>query len=293
VPVNSGLRFDGSTGYATLPATGFADFSNGFSAGVWVNPSSATDWQRIFDFGAGPDNNNIGLCRGQGNELRFYTYNGSAGSTLVASNAIELNKWQYFSVSMQTDGSAKIYKNGVEIASGSVYVPPNVTRANNYIAKSNWATALYAGQMAGLSVWNRGLSAGEMARAQTTAFAGTEPGLVGYWPMADVDHQLDGIVIGGITSASTFNAVAANLDFESPLLADGTVRGEESSPGNTGWSYTTTVFNGRTIYPTLVSTGSAYENRNAPSGKQAMLIRGTSAISRTISGFAAGQTYQL
>ena len=102
VPVSSALRFDGSTGYATLPATGFADFRNGFSAGVWVYPTSANSWARFFDFGNGALSDNILLTRGgSSNDLYFTVYRGSVSQSICATNAIELNKWQYFSVSQQ------------------------------------------------------------------------------------------------------------------------------------------------------------------------------------------------
>ena len=274
VPVSSALRFDGSTGYATLPATGFADFRNGFSAGVWVYPTSANSWARFFDFGNGPLSDNILMTRGYiSNDLYFTVHRGSVSQSICATNAIELNKWQYFSVSQQADGTTTIYKNGVAMATGNVQTANNISRVNNYVGKSNWsADSLFAGQMAGLSVWNRGLSAGEMARAQTAIFAGSEPGLVGYWPMMDVDHQLDGTVYGGISSVPTTSLASFNADFET----------------GSGWAFTeTTAGYGSFIVP----NGSVYGNPIAPSGMQAVMLRG--AMAQTVSGFTAGVPYTL
>ena len=274
VPVNSALRFDGSTGYANLPATGFADFRNGFSAGAWVYPTSASNWARIFDFGNGADSDNIIMARdGSSNDLVFRVWRGSVAQSVFATNVIELNKWQYFSVSQQADGTTTIYKNGVAMATGNVQTANHVSRANNYVGKSNWSgNSLFAGQMAGLSVWNRGLSAGEMARAQTAIFAGSEPGLVGYWPMMDVDHQLDGTVYGGISSVPTTSMASFNADFET----------------GSGWAFTeTTAGYGSFIVP----NGSVYGNPISPGGMQAVMLRG--AMSQTISGFTAGVPYTL
>ncbi|MFM7318143.1 MAG: LamG domain-containing protein, partial [bacterium] len=226
-PISSALRFDGSSGYATLPSSGFANFTNGFSAGVWVNPTSTSGWQRFFDFGNGSSSDNILLCRSNAsNNLQFSVFKGGSEQYIVTNNVIDLNKWQYFSVSQMPDGSTTLYKNGAVIATGTVQTANNVSRANNYVGKSNWSgDPLFTGQMAGLSIWNRGLSAGEMARAQTTAFSGTESGLVGYWPMADTDHKLDGTVIGGITTAATQTPASFYADFET----------------SSGWSFTETT----------------------------------------------------
>jgi hypothetical protein len=208
----SALKFDGSANsYLTLPSSGLSNFTTGLSMGLWVYPTSNAAWQRFFDIGNGPGNNNIILCRNSGsNDLAFYSFNGGAATTVVASNVIELNKWQYFAVSMEANGTTTLYKNGVAVATGTSYVPTNVTRTNAYVGKSNWGDALYSGQMSDLSIWNRPLAQTEVSSAASTLFTGNETGLIGYWPMKELSGttvkdvspaQRNGTSQSGVTSA--------------------------------------------------------------------------------------------
>jgi hypothetical protein len=106
-----------------------------------------------------------------------------------------------------------------------------------------------------------------MASAQTTSFAGTEPGLVGYWPMTDVDQNLDGIVQGGITSVSTFApSTSLNFDFET----------------DSAWTNAEYLQNGDTNW----------WNPIAPYGNRAMIVR-FNTKSQTITGFKPGVPYTL
>ena len=243
----SALTFNGSANsYVTLPSSGLSDFTGGFSSGIWVYPTSNAMWQRFFDIGNGPLNNNIMLCRnGPSNDLGFYSYHGGASTAVIASNVIELNKWQYFAVSMQSNGSTTLYKNGVAVASGTVYVPQNVTRNNAYVGKSNWNDPIYSGQMSDLSIWNRPLAQTEISSAASTLFTGNETGLVGYWPM----KELSG------TSGTTVREV-------SPAQRNGTAQYSVTSTVAPAGRATVPVnsalrFDGSTGYANLPATGFA------------------------------------
>jgi hypothetical protein len=184
-------NFDGTRDYALLPSAGMSDFSTGFSAGIWAYPTATGSGTRFFDFGNGMASNNIFLCRnGTSNDLSFFVYNGSTGSQLTAAGAIELNKWQYFSVSLQPTtggyGTATIYKDGTAIASGSVYMPNNTNRSYNYVGKSNWTTGadtLFTGQMRDLTIWNKAITAAQIkANMNATPATGT-PSLLSAYPL--------------------------------------------------------------------------------------------------------------
>ena len=184
-PFGDALAFDGTSTYVKLPSAGFTNFTNGFSAGMWVYPTATTNWGRLFDFGNGQNSDNIILCRsGTTNNVLFSVRKGSSEQTLTATNALTLNTWQYISVVQQANGTTTIYRNGTSIATGTVHVPNKLTRSYCYIGKSNGAgVSLYAGRLNDLSIWNRALTASEMTSAPSTAFNGSETGLVGYWPM--------------------------------------------------------------------------------------------------------------
>ncbi|MFM7591527.1 MAG: LamG domain-containing protein, partial [Isosphaeraceae bacterium] len=189
-PLGSAYDFNGATDFIQLPSTGLSNFTGGFSIGVWAFPTTNSSYARIIDFGAGASSDNINFLRvSTTNDLQFEVYSGSSGSSIRATNAIELNKWQYFAVSLvptsATNGTATIYKNGVPIASGTVFLPRNVTRGSSFIGRSNWGDPHYAGQMNHFSLWNRALSAAEVATNMNSAPAAGASGLVMYRPLVD------------------------------------------------------------------------------------------------------------
>ncbi len=124
---------------------GFNSFPRGLSFEFWAYPTAAGDGQRFLDLGNGAASDNISLYRrGSTNDLSFSVYNGSAaGSEVTASNVLELNRWQFFAVTLDAAGFVRIYKNGVPVASGQTNVPNDVLRTSNYIGRSNRASDAY------------------------------------------------------------------------------------------------------------------------------------------------------
>ena len=120
----SAVTLNGSTGFVQLPKL-TNDFTGGFSATIWADPTAVGSYQRFFDLGNGSYADNIVLYRvGTTNNLGFVVFDGSsAGTPIIANNAITLNQWQYFAVSMDAHGNVMLYKNGVVIATGTTDVP--------------------------------------------------------------------------------------------------------------------------------------------------------------------------
>jgi hypothetical protein len=100
---------------------------------------------------------------------------------------VELNKWQYVSVSMDATGLVRIYKDGAQVKSGQLAVmPANVDRSMNYIGRSNWGQdSLYTGQMRDFSAWNVALNPTQMNAIKNAAPAANAAGLVRYMPLMD------------------------------------------------------------------------------------------------------------
>jgi len=159
--VGQALIFDGVDDYVDLP-DGFSDFSAGMSIAVWAYPTAVNNWARFIDFASaaeGPDDILFGRNAGT-NTLRFdfAPWPGAVDAT----EALALNTWQMFVVSMNQDGAVVIYKNGLPVATGTMAKLPNVaTRTSNFIGESNYATdALYAGMMDDMRIYNYGLYSG-------------------------------------------------------------------------------------------------------------------------------------
>jgi hypothetical protein len=161
------LRFDGVDDYIELPAGKFNEFDNGFSASFWAYPTAAGSYARFVDIGNGSANNNILVTRyGTTNDLAVQVFNGtSAGSTVRATNAIALNTWQFFTVTVnpRTSSNVRIYKNGQLIQTGTTAIPQSVLRNLNYIGRSNWSTdAYYKGDLDDVRIFDYALSQSEI-----------------------------------------------------------------------------------------------------------------------------------
>jgi hypothetical protein len=162
--VGQALIFDGVDDYVDLP-DGFSDFSAGMSIAVWAYPTAVNNWARFIDFASaaeGPDDILFGRNAGT-NTLRFdfAPWPGAVDAT----EALALNTWQMFVVSMNETGTVVLYKNGLPVATGTVaYLPNVVTRTSNFIGESNYATdAMYAGMMDDMRIYNYGITADQVA----------------------------------------------------------------------------------------------------------------------------------
>lgn len=166
--VGQAFSFDGTDDYVDLP-DGFADFTSGFTVGLWANPTSTGYWARFIEFANGAANHNILLTRrSTSNDLAFEVYvAGSSTGMAYAVDAITNNEWHYYAATHDATG-VKLYKDGVLLAqaldTGTPAIPDIVTRVNNYIGRSNWpGDAYYAGKMDEVAIFNRALTVGEIA----------------------------------------------------------------------------------------------------------------------------------
>ena len=169
------VTLDGSTGYVQLPKL-TTDFTTGFSAEEWVDPTAVGNYQAFLDFGNGSYSDNITMFRvGTTNTLGFEVLQGSSvGNVVMAPNAITLNVWQYFAVTMDALGNVTLYKNGVVIATGKTDVPrTGIARIDNYLGKSNFGNAYYAGGLADTAIFNVPLTAAQVQAAYAQSVYGT------------------------------------------------------------------------------------------------------------------------
>ncbi|MBI5631876.1 MAG: carboxypeptidase regulatory-like domain-containing protein [Nitrospirae bacterium] len=195
--VGQAFSFDGVNDYVDLP-DGFANFTSGFTVDLWANPTASTYWARFIDFGNGPANNNIVFARETTtNNLVFEVYNGASSTGKVhAFDAITNDEWHYYAVTQDETGQVKIYKDGLPlVTTGTTGVPNNVTRVNNHIGKSDWGgDGYYAGTMDEVEIFNRALSADEIAAIYNAGSAGKcmAPSLT-----VNIDMPTGGTVKGG------------------------------------------------------------------------------------------------
>ncbi|MCI0681621.1 MAG: SBBP repeat-containing protein, partial [Gemmataceae bacterium] len=213
---DSALSFRGAGDYVELPAAPeFSDFTGGLTIEVWAYPTAVYSWQRFIDFGNGPAGDNILFARqGTSNNLAFEVYVGGTWSgQAVASNVIELNKWQHFAVVMSPSGAVSLYKDGNLLTltngqtSATLGVPRNVTRTQNFIGRSNWVVdGYYAGLMDDVRIWNSARTQGQIQAGMNQQLVpASEANLVAYHTFdegtglaaADAANGNDGDLISG------------------------------------------------------------------------------------------------
>jgi len=156
------------------PPTGFANFTGGITLEIWANPTAVTSGAPFFDLGRKQGTENIVLQRnGTTNDLRLEVWRGGTSVALTAPGAIALNGWQHFVATIDPSGTARLYKNGVQIASltNPAFMPNNIARNSNFVGRDNRGNS-YQGSLDEAAIYGTALSP---ARIRVHYSAGTGP----------------------------------------------------------------------------------------------------------------------
>jgi hypothetical protein len=133
---NSAIYFN--KGYLQVPEGVY--FKGDFTFTAWIYLKSYQSWARIFEFGNGAGNDNVGLAmNASSSKISGLIYNRSLGISIQTSSIINLNKW-YFISFVLNGTTGYIYVNGSQVAINELLVPNNISRRSNFVGKSNWAT---------------------------------------------------------------------------------------------------------------------------------------------------------
>jgi hypothetical protein len=140
---NSAIYFN--SGYLQVPSGNY--FSGDFTFTAWIYLKTNQPWLKIFDFGNNGDggSDNVGLAMNMTNsKISGFTYNSSSRLSIQASSIIiNLNQWYFISFVLNVT-TGYIYVNGNQVATNELLVPNNISRASNFIGKSDLnADAMY------------------------------------------------------------------------------------------------------------------------------------------------------
>lgn len=282
--VGQAFSFDGVNDYIALPA-GFADFTSGFTVALWANPTASGSWARFIDLGNGQANDNILFDRRTtSNDLAFEVYDGAGNSTGMAYtvDAITNNEWHHYAATLDASGKVKMYKDGLPLvmAADTTGVPNNVTRVNNYIGKSNWSyDAFYAGSMDEVQIFNRALSANEIAAIYNASSSGE------CVPQRTLTVTKSGTGTGNVTAGANCtlawvgNIGTCTVDAGTAITLSGTA-GTGSTFG--GWS------DGTGSALSCSGTGDCSFNITADSGLTATFTLNTYTVTANAGGSGAG-----
>jgi len=158
------IQLNGTNGYVDVPDNVWF-YNTAFAVSSWIKPTSYTNWSRVFDFNnaAPSDNVLLAISNGTTGNLHSDIRLGTGGSNAVATTSKPiLNKWNHV-IFMHDGTTAKIYLNGVLAGSTTTPLPQFVTRINNYIGRSAWATDAYANcAFDDFMIYNRALTTDEI-----------------------------------------------------------------------------------------------------------------------------------
>ena len=134
-------------------------------------------WNRIFDFSNGQNADNFHLSTNLENKLAYEIRTGSGPYNVNPSLVTNDNTWRHFVWTISTDGTWKMYVNGVLYQTDSKVVLPRVLRANAWLGKSAWPDPSYNGNIDDFRIYNTVLDADDIANLyQYTGSGSAAPG---------------------------------------------------------------------------------------------------------------------
>src|SRR5690606_31936197 len=220
------LSFDGVNDRVSLGnPPSLAITGNKITLEAWINPSSwrAESWRGNIINTEGNNTTGYMLRCGNNGQLSFNIGDGSTWHEVLSSTgALTLNTWQH--VAGTYDGTTmRLYRNGVQIGTSAGAF--NIGNPNNSVVIGDWSNGTgrnFPGKIDEVRIWNRTISAANLASHMNTAYCGDEVGLVGY-------YQFDQGV------ADSNNAGLTTLNDLTPNGNNGTLSGFALTGSSSNW----------------------------------------------------------
>ena len=228
---NNALNFDGVDDYVNA-GTAIAN-TTVFTLETWVNPATGygtfndggAPIELISRWGAGGAGNASYTLGIDGNgKAVCLTYNGSTGSTATSATTIATNSWTHLAATRASDGTVKIYINGILDVSITGSVVPQSSNYAVFLAKPAVGTNQFKGSMDEVRIWNIVRTQSEISAAKNAEFCAAQTGLLAYYKMnegtasgtntslttiADASGSNTGTLSGFARTGSTSNWIAS------------------------------------------------------------------------------------
>lgn len=158
--IGSAIVLDGGDDYVQLPAG--VGLAKDCTVATWVYWNGGGNWQRIFDFGTGVNQNMFLTPRSGSSTMRLAfkdSINGGNAEQQINTTALSIGQWVHLAVVLKGD-YATLYVNGVAVGSvTNVQMNPiDFTATQNYIGKSQYADPLFSGRVDDFRIYNHALS---------------------------------------------------------------------------------------------------------------------------------------
>jgi hypothetical protein len=238
----SGLLFNGSSNWVTIPDANSLDLTTGMTLEAWVKPSTPDGFKTIIlkERSGGLAYSMYAANDTDGPPAAFLNFGSSSDQTVSGSAVLPLNAWSHLAVTY--DGATmSLYANGVLVGSssftGSMVSTSGALRLGG---NSIWGD-FFAGTMDDVRIYNRALSAIEIRNDLVTPIGGTPDAVA---PTVSVSAPGNGPTVAGtitLVADAVDNVAISGVKF----FADGAQIGSEqiNSPYQRAWD-TTKVPNG-------------------------------------------------
>ncbi len=160
------LRLNGSStaNHVALPQEVGGQLAD-FTIATWVNPAATTQWSRIFDFGTGTTANMfLTVNAGAGPRFAITTAGSGAEQRIDAAGQLPVDQWTHVAVTL-AGGTGTLYVNGQVAGSNASMTlnPSHIGPGNNWIGRSQYNDPGLNAAIDEFHVFNRALSAAEVA----------------------------------------------------------------------------------------------------------------------------------
>lgn len=166
------LEFNGTNSKVTVPDSTSLRLTTGMTLEAWVYPTTAPKaWRAVIDKNV--DGYYLMASTDAGNRIGTGgTWTGGNQNT-VGPSALTVNVWTHLAATF--DGAmVRLYVNGVQVASQTQTTPLAPTTGTLQIGADSYPTEFFAGRIDEVRIYNRALSAAEIATDMNTA-VGTTP----------------------------------------------------------------------------------------------------------------------
>lgn len=150
-----------NSNYAVLP---YAVSNNDeMTIAMWIYWDSASNWQRVFDFGNG-ESQYMFFTPSNGSKMRFVMKNGGSEEILEGTEALATKTWKHVAITIG-NGTATLYVDGKSVASKSMTIKPSDIAASLcYLGRSMYeADPLFNGYLDDVRIYNYALTSDEVA----------------------------------------------------------------------------------------------------------------------------------
>ena len=273
-------------------------FSNDFTVEGWVYCRSYNNWSRLFDFGNAGYLQEVymALSGGTGGFPTMGIFTNGNNNLVSSSQLLPLNQWTHLATTL-SGSTATIYMNGNAVGSGTVLVPGNFVRTNNYFGRSLFGGDAYANATFDeLRIWNVARSATQIQQTMNSPLKGSEPNLIGYWRLDEGAGTNSVDATGNGNNAFLFGGATKPLwVLSGALVTNSTVPLVNTQPA-TNVAATSATLNG-TVNPAGQAAGAWFQwGTNTSYGSNTPMITLAAAttnmaVSSVVTGLTALTTY--